>query len=112
MMEEFVEKGNTFKYVIFSRMDIMIRTDLPINDIISKDDKIQIPGFDHFEGYNDRFAVMKYEYSSLYGNRMKDLKDYRRTTGRIVAEKCLKHTLDSNNIKINQIPFYFDIVRN
>jgi hypothetical protein len=111
MIKDFVDQGNTFKYVIIMRQDIFINIDLPIHDIISKPDAISIPNFDHFEGYNDRFAIMNYENSFIYGNRIKELKDYRKTQGRIVAEKCLRYVLDSNNIEINMIPFYFDIVR-
>jgi hypothetical protein len=112
MMQDFINEGNYFKFVIILRQDIFIKNDLPIESIIYKPDEVSIPDFDHFEGYNDRLAVMNYENSLIYGNRMRDLKYYRKTHGRIVAEKCLKYSLGKYNRKINMIPFYFDIIRN
>jgi hypothetical protein len=111
MVKECVLKGDKFKFIIFIRPDITIHTDLPIDIIIANYEKIHIPNHSHYEGINDQFAIMNYNYAHLYGNRIDELADFRRTRGRIVGEKYCKFIILKNNMKINQLNFKYSITR-
>jgi hypothetical protein len=111
MVESSVAKGNSYKLIMFLRPDVSIKTPLPVTSFLSNTDKINIPNENHYEGYNDRFAIMNYENSILYGKRINGLKQYRKKYGRIVSEKYIKYILDQHNIKVNMLDFHFDIIR-
>ena len=59
-----------YKYIMFVRHDAMIRNELPIDKILLHPDKISIPNDNHWEGYNDRFAIMNYNNACIYGKRI------------------------------------------
>lgn len=111
MVESSVSKGNSYKLIMFLRPDVFIKTPLPVESFLLNSDKINIPNENHFEGYNDRFAIMNYENSIIYGKRINGIKEYRTKYGRIVSEKYIKYILDQHNIKVNLLDFNFDIVR-
>ena len=111
MVEKSVSNGNSYKFVMFLRPDVRIKTPLPIQSILSNIDKVSVPDENHYEGYNDRFAIMSYENSKIYGKRIDGIKQYRKTKGRIVSEKYIKYVLDENSIKVNLLDFHFDIIR-
>jgi hypothetical protein len=110
MVEDFVGKGNTFKHVMFVRPDILIHNELPIHDILQPYD-ISIPDDNHFEGYNDRFAVILYDKAAIYGKRINEIIEFRKTNGRIVSEKYTKFIITKYNLKLNLINFQFNIIR-
>jgi len=62
MVEGCMINGDTFKYIMFIRPDIEIKTTLPLNDILSNQEKITIANFEHYEGYNDRFAIIMHVF--------------------------------------------------
>ena len=64
----------------------------------------------HFEGVNDRFAVMNYKYANHYAYRIKELANYRKKHGRIVSEKYTKFIVNKYFKKI-LINFSFKIIR-
>ena len=102
---------NTFKYVMFIRPDVMILNELPIQQILQHDNKISIPNNNHYEGFNDRFAVMNYKNAIIYGNRINELVEFRKTNGRIVSEKYVKFIINKYKIPVNLIDFNFEIIR-
>jgi len=101
--------GNKFKYILFIRPDITIHNDLPLHQIIFN--KINIPNHSHHEGLNDQVAIMNFEHACIYGKRINELAEYRKTIGRIVPEKYLKYIIDKYKIEINEILFDYCITR-
>jgi hypothetical protein len=111
MLEYSMSQGNKYKHILFIRPDVLFHDELPINDILLNIDKINIPNNDNNEGYNDRFAVMNYKNACIYGKRINELEEFRKTNGRIVSEKYLKYIINKYDIKINPIKIRFDIIR-
>jgi hypothetical protein len=111
MKRSFAMVDETYDMVIIIRPDAEFKTNLPIDKILEHKDKASIPNFDHWEGYNDRFACMNYKNAYIYANRLDELIEYRKNHGRIVSEKCLKFILDKNNIPVNLIEFPFCLIR-
>lgn len=111
MVENFIIQGNSFKYIMFVRPDILIYDDLPVDNILINNDKITIPRNNHYEGYNDRFAIMNYSNSCIYGKRINELVEFRKNNGRIVSEKYVKFIIDKYNIPVNMVEFKFEIIR-
>jgi len=111
MVKTSVMNGDRFKFVMFVRPDVTIYNDLPISAIFSNYDKIHVPDYNHFEGINDTFAVMNYENACIFGKRIDELEEFRKTHGRIVSEKYLKYFITKYNIPVNPIHFVFSITR-
>ena len=114
MVEEFVglkEKGNKFKYIIFVRPDALIHNELLINEVLTNLYDIHIPDNNHWEGYNDRFAIINYENAYKYGKRINEIEEFRKKQGRIVSEKYVKFIIEKYNLRINKINFNFDLIR-
>lgn len=111
MVEEYVKEGNKFTYVMFVRPDVLIRNKLPLNEILLKSCDIMIPNNEHHEGYNDRFSIINYENAHIYGKRINEIAEFRKTNGRIVSEKYVKFIITKYNLKLNFINFRFDIIR-
>jgi hypothetical protein len=63
------------------------------------------------EGYNDRFAIVPFENCEKYGKRIDEIKEFRKSNGRIVSEKYLKYIVDKYYKNISFIDFKFQIVR-
>ena len=102
-----------FDYVIFLRPDMKFENKFPVNMInhleINKNG-ILIPNQWHGEGVNDQFAMINYNNSQYYANRIDGLADYRKENGRIVSEKYVKHIV--NKYYIPQfINLKYDIIR-
>jgi hypothetical protein len=107
--------GIKYDYVIFIRPDANITTSLPIQEILDymrTPNTIILPNFDHFEGYNDRFAFMRYENTTLYSHRIDGLKEYRKHNGRIVSEKYCKYVIDKCYDNVRFVDFKFELVYN
>lgn len=111
MVESYVHKGNKFKYVMYIRPDVFIRTVLPINDILRSSSDIFIPNEEHHEGINDRFAIIKYDKACQYGKRINEIAEFRKNNGRIVSEKYVKFILEKYQYECSFINFSFFIVR-
>lgn len=107
-----IETGNDYDLIMYIRPDVQLKTKFNINwFLVLQPGEIMIPNFHHFEGYNDRFAILAYETAPLYGKRIGGIADFRKNHGRIVSEKYVKFICDTNNLKTRFIPFYFDIIR-
>lgn len=106
--------GKTYDYVMFLRPDALINTRLPVESIFTKDfskKQIVIANFEHWEGYNDRFAILPYDLVKPYSHRIDDIIEFRRTHGRIVSEKYVKHVVNKHYSTVKLIDFHFDLLR-
>lgn len=110
---EMVENsGNYYDFVIYLRPDVQFNNRLPISKILKlKNFDIIIPDFDHWAGYNDRFAVLNYNTAPIYGKRIEGLAEFRKTQGQISSEKYVKYICKANKLNVIFIPFHFDIIR-
>lgn len=111
MLEDEMNKGNKFKFVMFIRPDVRIFNELPLESILNNNHMISIPNNEHNEGYNDRFAITNYENAVLYGKRINEIIEFRKNYGRIVSEKYVKFIIDKYRIPVNLINFNFVFVR-
>jgi hypothetical protein len=111
MVDNNVLKGDNFKFVMFIRPDVTIYNDLPIDVIMSNHNKIHIPNFNHWEGLNDQFAVIKYENAHFYANRINEIVDFRKNNGRIVSEKYCKFIILKYNMEVNELDFKYSLTR-
>jgi hypothetical protein len=110
---EMCEKANVkYDYIIYIRPDVQIHDPFPVECLNSmKEDEIAILNKDHFEGYNDKFAVVPFQSCGRYGKRIEEMKEFRTSQGRITSEKCVKYIIDKYYKKVHFISFDFDIVR-
>jgi len=104
-----------YDYVIFVRPDTLIKNKIPYNYILQSPspfslNSIFIPNDGWFEGYNDRFAIVKFDMAHYYAYRINELKYYRRNVNFIVAERYLKYIVDKY-YKLEPIEFKFDLIR-
>jgi hypothetical protein len=111
MVNDCILKGDTYKFVMFVRPDILIHNDLPLTSILSNPDKFHVGNHSHFEGLNDQGAIMSCDYARIYGNRIDELADFRKNHGRIVAEKYCLFICRKYNMLINMINFNWNIIR-
>jgi hypothetical protein len=110
-----LSSGKTYDYVMFIRPDAKITNALPIGQILDHFSLLKktiiLPNFDHFEGYNDRFAMMRYGDVTAYSHRIDNIKEYRKEHGRIVSEKYCKYSIDKCYDDVKFIDFKFELVR-
>lgn len=102
-----------YDYVMFLRPDALVNKRLPIEDIFSSqspENTIVLPNYNHWEGYNDQFAVLNYRLFSWYSERIDGVAEFRRTNGRIVSEKYVKYVIDQHYVP-KQVDFHFDLLR-
>lgn len=99
-----------FDFIMFIRPDVRIDNNFDVN-ILNKDFDIIIPSYDHYEGYNDRFAILPFKKSSNYACRIDEIIDFRKNHGRIVSEKYVKFIINKYYKKLSFIKFYMKIIR-
>jgi len=108
------ESKKKYKYIMLVRPDALINNNIPIVEVckfIDIESKgICVPKYDSNEGYNDRFAIMNYDYCDFYFQRINEIIKYRKLHGRIVSEKYTKFIIDKY-YKLKQIDFKFKLVR-
>lgn len=75
------------------------------------DNMLVIPSWGSYEGFNDRMAIGTVHPIRTYTHRLADLPEFRRTNGRIVAEKCLKLTVDKYHLSVETIDTQFKMCR-
>lgn len=105
--------GEKYDYVMFLRPDALINKRLPVERIFSNDmepNTIILPNFNHWEGYNDQFAVVPFSLVKEYSHRIDGVAEFRKTNGRIVAEKYVKFVVD-RHFKPAFVDFHFDLLR-
>lgn len=102
-----------YDYVMFLRPDALIQSPLPVNELFLNTyphNSIILPSNNHYEGYNDRFAVMRFEYILMYSHRINHIKEFRKKHGRIVSEKYMKYVVD-RYFEPKFVDFYFRLLR-
>lgn len=108
-----LESGNKYDYVMFLRPDALLNRRLPVEDIFNhefRENTIILPNFNHWEGYNDQFAILNFHNFLWYGERIDGIAEFRKTNGRIVSEKYLKYVVDQH-YETKQVNFQFDLLR-
>ena len=103
--------GKKYKSILYVRPDVRIDTEFNIQFLDLKPREIAIPNREHFEGYNDRFAIVNYEDCSKYGKRIDEIVEFRKHNGRIVSEKYTKFIVDKYFDNVKFIDFIFYIIR-
>jgi hypothetical protein len=104
------DSSEEFDFIIFIRPDVMITNNFDVN-ILNADFDIIIPGYDHHEGYNDRFAILPFNTASNYACRIDEIIDFRKNYGRIVSEKYVKFIINKYYNKLKFIDFIMTIIR-
>lgn len=106
-----------YDYVLFLRPDAIIESPLPVHKIFEQitvlgipDHFIYLPADNHYEGLNDRFAMMRFENALWYSHRINHIRKFRKEQGRIVAEKYVKYVVDRHYYPLF-IEFYFGLLR-
>jgi len=106
-----LESGNSYKFVLYVRPDVEIDTPFPFKILSEIGFRcIGIPDFDHYEGYNDRGCIVRFEDCALYAKRIDEIKEFRKHNGRIVSEKYVKFIVDKY-FKMIPMQFIFTIIR-
>lgn len=107
-----LETGKKFDYVMFVRPDMRVHTVLDVS-LFSMEPgfDVCIPSYHHFEGFNDRFAILPFEKGAIYAERIGGIVEFRKTQGRIVSEKYLKYVIDSCLPCVQFTDLYMTIVR-
>lgn len=101
------KRNKKYKWVIRLRPDTMFFNN--IEDLTTLNpDKIYIPKFSNFFGYNDRFAFGGSHVMDIYNNRFNDID----TFPEFHPESMLKFCLDSKNIAVERTNLHFFTVRN
>lgn len=108
-----MDEGRHYDFVIYMRPDAEIKNDFPvwiINDM--KEGEIAIPNHGHWEGLNDKFAVVPYIDCWKYGKRIDEIVEYRRTQGKIQSEGYAKYIMNKYFTHVHFLDFAFDIRKN
>lgn len=107
-----INSNKKYDFVIYIRPDVEIQTAFPI-DCLSKINinDIAIPADNHYEGYNDRFAIIPFSVCEKYGKRIDEIIEFRNLKGRIVSEKYVKYIIEKYYDKVHFINFNFQITR-
>jgi len=100
-----------YDYVIYLRPDVEIHSKLRLSYFPIYEKSISIPDNNHWDGYNDRFAITKFADCSYYGKRIDEIIEYRKNHGKIVSETYTRFTIDKYFGSVNFVPFLFDIIR-
>jgi hypothetical protein len=100
-----------YDVVIYIRPDVMINNAFDIKFLSLDKMSISVPCYDHYEGYNDRFAIVNFNECSNYGKRIDEIIEFRKNHGRIVSEKYVKYIIHKYYTQINFINFMFIIIR-
>lgn len=106
-----LNSNKIYDLVIYVRPDVMINNVFDIKFLSLNKTSISIPDCDHYEGYNDRFAIVNFNECSNYGKRIDEIIEFRKKHGRIVSEKYVKYIINKYYTQINFINFKFTIIR-
>jgi hypothetical protein len=109
-----IDSQKKYDFVLYIRPDVDIYTPFLLEwfDLV-KTGEIALTNetYRHFEGYNDKFALMRFDDCKLYAHRLDWLKSYRDTKGRIVAEKYLKYIIEKNFSNIHFVNMTVRLIR-
>jgi len=104
-----LNSGKKYDYVIYVRPDVMIYSTFKL-EFLPKEKTISIPNEDHYQGYNDRFAIVRYEDCSYYGKRIDEILEFRKKHG-IVSEKYVKYIIEKYFEHVQFIEYHFELCR-
>lgn len=99
-----------YDYIMFLRPDALIESHLPVNEVFDNEKTIILPTNNHYEGLNDRFAILSFESVLWYSHRIDRIAEFRKTNGRIVSEKYVKYVVDKHYLP-KYVDFYFRLMR-
>jgi hypothetical protein len=103
------EMGVNYDRVIFSRLDV------EYDGVVNLDglnlDKLSIPDFHNWGGYNDRFAVGNRENMRDYFSLYNHIKEYEGYGHELHAESTMKYHLDAFGYEVDHFPIRFMRVR-
>jgi hypothetical protein len=105
-----LESNNSYDYILYIRPDVEIMNSFDINWLNLEFD-ITIPSYDHYEGLNDRFAIVPFDKAEKYSTRINEIIEFREKRGRIVSEKYVKFIINKYYTNVNSINFMMKIVR-
>lgn len=108
--------NDEYDYIIRIRPDLYLQKTIPLNAILDDIEKnrydIQIPDErQNHTGLNDQIAIGSYFSMKTYSDVYKNIKKIVDKTHYWHVETILKEHITMNNIKINQIPYEYGIVR-
>ena len=109
-----LDSSETFDYVMYLRPDVEIRSEF-LSEYLTdmKPNEISFINRNFYEGYSDTFALIRsLEHAIPYGMRIDEIKEFRKTQGRITGEKYSKYIADKYFNKKHFIEFEFEIIRN
>ena len=105
-----VESNNCYDYIVYIRPDVEILNPIDIN-WINSDFDIILPNYYHYEGLNDRFAIIHFDNAVKYSTRIDEIIEFRKKCGRIVSEKYVKYIVDNYYPNVQFINFIMRIIR-
>jgi hypothetical protein len=109
-----IDSQKKYDFVLYIRPDVDIYTPFLLEwlDLVKPGEiALTNESYRHFEGYNDKFALMHFDDCKLYANRLDGLKSYRDTKGRIVAEKYLKYIIEKNFSDVHFVNMIVRLIR-
>lgn len=109
-----IDSQKKYDFMLYIRPDVDIYTPFLIDwfDLVKPGEiALTNESYRHFEGYNDKFALMRFGDCKLYADRLDGLKSYRDTKGRIVAEKYLKYVIEKNFSNVHFVNMTVRLIR-
>jgi len=104
------EQHIQYDFILFIRPDVIISTDFDYN-ILTTDFDIILPNYDHFNGLNDKFAILQFNCASHYATRINEIIEFRQNNGRIVSEKYVKFIVEKYYHNVKFIDFIMTLTR-
>lgn len=104
-----LDNSDNYDFIIFIRPDVEVLNDFDVN-WLKLDFDITIPNYDHYDGLNDRFAILPFNKSSKYAERINEIVEFRKNS-RIVSEIYVKFIIQKYYSKVNFINFFMQIIR-
>lgn len=105
-----IDNGLEYDYVMFVRPDMLMTNDFEVAWLHDPCDII-LPSYGHYEGYNDRFAVVPFLHAAKYATRIDEIVEFRQKWGRIVSEKYVKYVVETYYPNVKFVDFFMKIIR-
>jgi hypothetical protein len=107
-----IDSGIHYDAYIVIRPDAYFTSELDVNALQSMEEgTLYVPDWDHWLGFNDRFAFGSKEVIRIYTHRLRDLAEFRRTAGPITSEKGLKLTVEKYGLRVGSLTVRFQLCR-
>jgi hypothetical protein len=106
------ETGIHYDAYIVIRPDAHFSSDLDIHELQTvQENSVYIPDWDHWMGYNDRFAFGCKEAIRKYTHRVDDLEEFRATKGPLTSEKATKLMIEKYGFQMKPLTVRFRLCR-